>query len=535
MALPRALSGRTQTAHIARMAAVVAVYVISGKLGLRLAFESHSVTAVWPPTGIALAALLLGGIRLWPAIAVGALLANVGTGAALASVLGITVGNTLEAVAGAWLLRRSRGFDPSLQTVGSVLELIVFGAVLSTTIGATVGVASLLVGHGVSWSNVPSVWRTYWLGDMGGDLIVAPLLLLVVTRRPFLRGPGRPLEAALLAVVIASASTVVFTAHTNFVYVLFPLLIWSALRFLAPGAAVAGVIVGFVAVAFTAGGRGPFSTAGHDERLLLAQTLVAVAESTALLLAAVTSERLRADEAVAEIAETLQHSLLPAEPPELPGWETGSHYRPAGDANQVGGDFYELFRADGGCVAVIGDVAGKGAAAASLTSLARHTLRTAAELLDDPAEGAVRHLNAVLAGRPELELCTVGLVALRQDGAGANATVVTAGHPQPFLVRDGIPELVDARGEPAGAFADIVLAPVRLELRARDILVLYTDGVTDAIGAGERFGMQRLADALRGASGAADAVRRIEQAVAAFEDGPHCDDTAVLAIMRTAQ
>jgi serine phosphatase RsbU (regulator of sigma subunit) len=370
---------------------------------------------------------------------------------------------------------------------------------------------------------------------MGGDLIVAPALLLLITRRPLLDGPGGRAEAVLLALVLGGASAVVFNTHTSFVYLLFPLVIWSALRFLQPGAAAAGLIVGLVAVAFTAAGDGPFATAGRDDRLLLAQTLVAVAESTALVLAAVTSERRRAEAAVSEIAATLQQSLLPDPPPMLDGWESSSLYLPAGVANDVGGDFYDLFRAGAGPVAVIGDVAGKGAKAAALTALARHTIRTAATLLDDPAEGAVRHLNAVLAARSELSLCTIGCVAIDESNGSGVATVVTAGHPQPYLIRDGEPSLIEVHGEPAGAFADIALTPARLELRAGDILVLYTDGVTDAIRAGERFGARRLREALRGARGAGDAVARIGTALAAFQDGAQSDDTAVLAMMRVAR
>ena len=283
--------------YVLQIVAVAAVYTASGKLGLDLAFGTRSVTAVWAPTGIALAALILGGYRLWPAVALGALLTNLNTGVPAGTVLGIVSGNTLEALAGAFLLRRVGGFGPGLERVRDVLSLVVFGAVISTLVSASIGVMGLLVGGAISWAHVPSLWRTWWLGDMGGDLIVAPALLIAAAHRRYRSLPGRSIEAAVLALLLAGVSVLVFSHSTNIVYSLFPLLIWAALRFWQPGATVASLLVGAVAVAFTADGMGPFAMSGPGDRLLLAQTLVAIASVTALVLAAVTSERRRAEEA----------------------------------------------------------------------------------------------------------------------------------------------------------------------------------------------------------------------------------------------
>jgi class 3 adenylate cyclase/integral membrane sensor domain MASE1 len=277
--------------------AVAAAYTASGKLGLDLAFATRNVTAIWPPTGIALVALVLGGYRLWPAVALGALLTNVNTGVPAVTALGLVAGNTLEALAGAFFLRRVAGFGPGLERVRDVLALVAFGGAISTVLSASIGVTSLLVGGAISWAHVPSLWRTWWLGDMGGDLIVAPALLIAVAHRRYRRLPGRSIEAAVLALVLAAVSVLVFSRPTAIMYLLFPLLIWASLRFWQPGAAVASLLVGAVAVAFTANGRGPFAMISPDERLLLAQTFVAIASVTALMLAAVTSERRRAEEA----------------------------------------------------------------------------------------------------------------------------------------------------------------------------------------------------------------------------------------------
>jgi integral membrane sensor domain MASE1 len=291
----RALDARVR--YVLEIVVVAVAYTASGKLGLDLAFATRSVTAIWPPTGIALAALVLGGYRLWPAVALGALLTNVNTGVPAVTVLGFVAGNTLEALAGAFLLRRVGVFGRSLERVRDVLALVAFGAVISTVVGASIGVMSLLLGGGISWAHVPSAWRTWWLGDMGGDLIVAPALLIAATHRRYRSLPGRPIEAVVLALVLAGVSVLVFSQPTAIMYLLFPLVIWVALRFWQPGAAVASILVGAVAVAFTANGRGPFALSGPDDRLLLAQTFVAIASVTALVLASVTSERRRAEEA----------------------------------------------------------------------------------------------------------------------------------------------------------------------------------------------------------------------------------------------
>src|SRR6185503_16279245 len=148
------------------------------KLGLQLASEHPSITAVWPPTGIALAAVFVWGYRLWPGVALGAALANTFTGdAPPVAVVGITIGNTLEALVGVYLLRLAR-FRPALDRVRDVLALVVLAAGLSTMVSATLGVTSLWIGDRIEdVGDLPAAWRVWWLGDMTGDLLVAPLLL----------------------------------------------------------------------------------------------------------------------------------------------------------------------------------------------------------------------------------------------------------------------------------------------------------------------------------------------------------------------
>jgi class 3 adenylate cyclase/integral membrane sensor domain MASE1 len=271
--------------YAAKIAGLAIAYYGAAKLGLELAFETSSVTAVWPPTGIALAALVLWGYRLWPGVALGAFLANSWTGIPLYAELGITLGNTLEALAGAWLLHRVAGFRPSLDRPRDVIALALLAGGVSTAISATVGVGSLLLAGEIDRDGLASVWRTWWLGDMMGDLVVAPALLIGVTHWPFRQAPGRPLEAALVALLLVGGGMLVFSQSTVLTFLVFPPLIWATFRFWQPGAALGSLLLAGIAVTFTAHDIGPFSGRPPDEQLLLAQAFVGVAGLTALILA----------------------------------------------------------------------------------------------------------------------------------------------------------------------------------------------------------------------------------------------------------
>jgi PAS domain S-box-containing protein len=283
---------------------VSGAYFATAKLGLALAHAQSSITAVWAPTGIALAALLIWGFRLWPAVALGALFANSWTGVPLLGVLGITTGNTLEALAGAYLLTRV-GFNRSLETVKDVLALVVLGGVISTTVSATVGVTSIWLAGATAFSDIPSNWRVWWLGDMGGDLVVAPLVLSLASPAARSALKGRLIEAGVALTLLPAISILVFS-QLPLPYFLFPVFIWSALRFRQLGATAASLIVGGIAVAFTNNDAGPFVHGSPDDNLLLAQGFMGAASVSALLLAAVTSQRQRALEALQRARNSLE-------------------------------------------------------------------------------------------------------------------------------------------------------------------------------------------------------------------------------------
>ncbi len=245
---------------------------------------------------------------------------------------------------------------------------------------------------------------------------------------------------------------------------------------------------------------------------------------------AIENARLYAERSL--IATTLQRSLLPPDLPEIPGFLLASFYQAAGRHNDVGGDFYDAFEVSGGWIVVVGDVAGRGAEAAALTSLSRYTFRAAGKLLGDPI-AALEQLNAALRELPRLSLVSVCCALLRSGAGEARADVVLAGHPPAYHLRRG-------SSRPVGVFAPFLGAYERggweattLRLDPGDQLVLYTDGVIDTVGEEGRFGEDRLARTLDGATGAADAVGRIERALVSFACGPQVDDTAVIAVERT--
>ena len=172
------VTATADTRRLIRIGLTVAVaYVIAAKLGFRLAFVAEQVTTVWAPTGIAQAALLLWGRSLWPAIWLGAFVANASTEAPLWAAAGVATGNTLEAFAAAWILRRLPGFDPAFRRIRDVVAFIAVAVLISTAISATIGVATLCAGAVQPWTRFGELWSDWWLGDAIGALVVAPVIV----------------------------------------------------------------------------------------------------------------------------------------------------------------------------------------------------------------------------------------------------------------------------------------------------------------------------------------------------------------------
>ena len=302
-----------RTPDVVRMVVLCVCYVATAKFGLSLDAVHSVAAAVWPPTGIALMALVLGGCRLWPGITCGAFLANLWAGAPVPVACGIAMGNTLEALVGTMLLQRLVGFSPALDRLRDVLGLVVLAAVLSTLVSATIGVTSGWLGGMIPAATFGKAWRTWWLGDAMGNLVVAPLLFVWSGRERLSRPRLWVVEAVAVCMAVGALSLLVFGGVApNLIdspYVLFPALIWAAVRLGPQGAITAMGLVSAIAVWETIRGSGPFTGQTLHESLLMLQAFLSVVAVTTLVLAAVVAERRKADAVAQEQREWLAVTL----------------------------------------------------------------------------------------------------------------------------------------------------------------------------------------------------------------------------------
>ena len=280
---------------------VVAItYFAAAELGLSLAFVHTNVTAVWPPAGIAIAALLIFGLELWPGIFLGALAANLPTNIPVGSAFGIACGNTLQALVAYWLLLKVLHWRRTLESVGEVLTFVVCAAVIAPLVSATIGSVSLCLGNPAEWKEFSSLWLTWWMGDGFGVLIVASLLLSwsqygKVKRQDFA-------ELAALFLVLLIIVLIIFggwfpgpVKTYPLEYLCLPCLLWAALKFDQRIVTTAIVVMAALAVWGTTQNYGPFVQRNQNVSLLLLVSFVGTSTLMTLLVAAVTSERRRAE------------------------------------------------------------------------------------------------------------------------------------------------------------------------------------------------------------------------------------------------
>lgn len=286
------------------------VYFGAAKFGLSFAFATKQVTAMWPPTGVAVVALLLFGARVWPGVLLGAFAANATHGEPLATAAGIAAGNTLGPVVGVVLLRRVVRFDHGLARLRDVFGLLL-AAIVAMTLTATNGVAHLALGGIIPSSAYGSVWWVWWVGDVMGVLIVAPLLLSWAADRRLPWRGWRALEAVALFSMLVVGCHFIFQGTPQFQiqYAVFPFIIWCALRFGVRETATAVAIISGIAVWGTIHDRGPFATGTLDERLVLLEVFMAAAVIGPLSLSVVTSERRRAEDALQRAHDELERRV----------------------------------------------------------------------------------------------------------------------------------------------------------------------------------------------------------------------------------
>jgi len=285
--------------YLGAVGILAATYYLAGKIGLELAYLDGAVAALWPPAGLGLAVLFLGGIRLWPGIVVGDLLLG-DFSTPLATVLAQTAGNTVALVVAALVLRRLTRGRGDLARVGDVLALVVC-AVLAAVISGAIGPLALRLGGVIESGELWGVLRTWILGDASGVLVVAPALLTWATvgiagmhRRELVEGACVVLVLAILAEL---------PPQRDVPFIVFPVLLWAALRFGPRGAATAVLVVCSITVWNTAQSDGPFVRDSLTDSLLATQLFIATSAITSLLLAAVTAERTRAESAQRALAD----------------------------------------------------------------------------------------------------------------------------------------------------------------------------------------------------------------------------------------
>ncbi len=291
---------------------LAAVYFLAGKLSLKLAFLHASASPVWPPAGIALAALLLFGFRLWPAIFIGAFLVNLTTAGNIPTSIGIATGNTLEAVMGAWLIQRFAGGVRVFERAYDVFRFALAVAV-STLISPTIGLTGLAMAGFADWASYPDIWLTWWLGDLGGMIMFAPLLVLWLAQ-PFRRiNPARDVEVAILLLLLTLLSEVVFggwfsisTLNYPIAFLLGPIIVWTSFRLSARETATGLFVLSAISFWGTLQHYGPFVRADPNQSLLILQSFNILTTITAIALAAGMTERRRAETALEEQRATVE-------------------------------------------------------------------------------------------------------------------------------------------------------------------------------------------------------------------------------------
>lgn len=284
------------------------LYFLLAKLGLIFTTVTDNITLIWPPTGLALFALLVFGPRFWPWVAVGAFAANMTTGIPLLAGLGIATGNTLEAIAGVYLLRLVN-FDSHLSRVRDVLSLVFLAAGISTLVSATIGVLSLVLSGVIPRDIFLQAWVTWWMGDAMGDLVFAPLLLSWWLKEQVKLTGWYTLEAIVLFLSLGVVTQFVFSGQYTLweqdlplTFMTYPFLIWASLRFGMRGATSTVLLIGSILLAHIILHQGLFSQGSTFQSLSLLWLYTNFLAITSMVLAAAINERRLAEMGMRHLA-----------------------------------------------------------------------------------------------------------------------------------------------------------------------------------------------------------------------------------------
>ena len=285
--------------YVLKFGVLFAAYFFTAKLGLRLDAIGGFAASVWPPSGIAIAALLLSSrYNLWPAIFLGAFFVNYETGAPLAAALAIGVGNTLEAVIGSYLIKRFTEFKASLRRLGDVLALTLLGSLFATIIAATVGASSLLLTNAITQSIYLATLRVWWFGDALGILIITPVILtLSRLKKPPRLSVQKTFEVSIFIAFTLLIGLTIFGSifegiieHPSVIYLIYLPIIWAGLRYGQAAAVSTTLAISVVAIYGVTKGYGPFISGDITTSLLLMQIFMGVVAVTTMILAAVADQ-----------------------------------------------------------------------------------------------------------------------------------------------------------------------------------------------------------------------------------------------------
>ena len=297
--------------NLATLLAIALIYFVAAKLGLKFAFVNPSASAVWIPTGISLTAFLILGYRVWPAIFLGAFLANLTTAGSVLTSVFISIGNILEGVLGCYLVTRFAASRRFFERAQDIFKFAFFAGMVSTMVSATIGVTALALAGFASWSMYWAIWCTWWLGDGVGAVVVTPLVLLWRNNPNLKWSRNQMIELAFLFLGLFSTAYFVFGGRFHSLvrdypleYLCIPFLIWAAFRFGRRKAATATFFLAVIAAWGTLHGFGPFSRQSQNTSLLLLQAFMGIVAITSLALAAETTEHKLAEEHVRQLAVT---------------------------------------------------------------------------------------------------------------------------------------------------------------------------------------------------------------------------------------
>jgi diguanylate cyclase (GGDEF)-like protein len=292
-------------------AIVFAACFLAGKLALLLASANPVVSPVWPAAGIALATFLLGGYEFWPAVFLGSFLVTALTAGSVATAFGVGAGHTVEGLLGAYLIRRAIGSADVFNSAPRIFRCTAVIAIVSTPVGATFGVSSLVAGGHGGWTDYQTLWMTWWLADLAGALLVAPLLVLWAARPRLRWRSHEAIEAAALFLLLAAITLVIFggvlpagVRNYPLEFLCGPFLVWAAFRFGRREVASVMVLIAVIAASGTVRGAGPFVRQTADGSLLLLQAYLSVTAVMALALAAVVGEHKEAGLQLRELSMT---------------------------------------------------------------------------------------------------------------------------------------------------------------------------------------------------------------------------------------